>query len=149
MKYLKEGKWEDFISEMDIKELKFEKAIEEMNSSLLLEVDECMVDLEDYSGDRSNGASMFWIPLVVNDNILIEYYYSIPISNIDSLRDIKYKIDSYIGKELNAWCVRYNINGLNSVSSGLNLGNMLNKIHLVEPNSVINILFSFYKVARR
>lgn len=122
MKYLKEGKWEDFY-----KNLKDEYSTIDANKELHEAIGECMVDIEEYHKSEY---------LDSNSNIY-RYIYTIPSKSVSMIIDIKEKLDDVIGTEGYRMVYTYNLDGRQE------FGSKINQLVLIKKDILINIGFSF------
>lgn len=99
MKYLVEGKWEDFkpnFEEVNKKINKLKLDIDEINNELLEHIIDCMVDLEECQtgfiivDDMIDSAEYY-------EGYLCIYNLLVPIKKIPMLIELKEKLDNVIG----------------------------------------------------
>lgn len=146
MKYLKEGKWEEFkpmVSNIHRKMLELQAQIDEINSNLLSEVADIMIDLEDYQ----NHYEVFNDPS--RSYLLCEYIFTIPSDKIELVLDLCDKLDEYIDKDRESWGIDWvNVPGADYKfrdSSIKDVMSYLDSKGAPEPK-LYNVEFTFFKI---
>ena len=147
MKYLKEGKWDDFQPKVKniydrIEKLKLE--IVEMNKNLIADIAEIMIDLEDYQ----KSYQVYSDPS--RSYLLCEYVFTIPSDKTQLASDLKDKLNDHIGEEgKESWEINWvNAPGANYTFRKGTLEEVwdyLNGLGAPEPK-FYNVEFVFYKI---